>query len=408
MRASRILAFLVLGLAIPGQALPAAAFDLQSLLPSFLGGRNTEPERVLRPERPRPSRPPSSARQPFAVPTSDAEKPSPSASQIVTVLGDSLGIQLGQGLREVLLAKPDIGIVSKARGSTGLINPAERDWPKFTRELSASPDRNSLTVIMLGSNDGQPIRDETGVTQEIGSEKWVELYTRRVDEMLAPLKERKIPVLWVGLPVARSEKLSASFSVLNRIYRERTEKAGYRYVDVWEAFIDENSHFSESGPNVSGEIVKLRTGDGVHFTKAGYRKLAFFVERDLSKLLQPNETPPDAGVLPEELREQIKLQSEPQSPSGGIDLRTAVPLPDVAAPAPELRKREAGPIVPLTVQPLAPSGALVAQGPARDPALKPEDPALRDAAKLSDEVFSVGKAQYPKPNRGDDFGWPRR
>ena len=404
MRTSRIIAAVTITLLLAEPTPPAAAFDLDFLIPSFLSGkRPPEPQRVIRPERPRPQQP-QPQRQPFSVPTSDAEKPAPSASQIVTVLGDSLGIQLGQGLRDAMQPKPDVGIVSKARGSTGLINPAERDWPKFTRELGASADRNSLTVIMLGSNDGQPLRDETGVIQEIGSDRWIDLYAKRVDDMLAPLKDRKVPVVWVGLPAPRSEKLGSSFLTLNKIYRERVEKAGFRYVDIWEAFVDENGRFSESGPDIAGEIVKLRAADGVHFTKSGYRKLAFFVERDLGKFLQSGETLPDTGVMPDELREQIKLQSEPKSASDAIDLRAAVPLPDVAALAPELRKREAGPIVPLTAQPVATNGALVSQAPVVPPA----DPALRDAARLSEEVFGVGKAQYPKPNRGDDFGWPRR
>ena len=109
--------------------------------------------------------------------------------------------------------------------------------------------------------------------------------------------------------------------------------------------------------------------------------------------------------MPEELREQIRLQAEPaRGPPTPGDIRNAVPLPDIASIAPELQKREAGPIVPLTVQPVASAGTLID----RPLAPPPTDIALRDATKLSNEVFAVGKVQYPKPNRGDDFGWPRR
>lgn len=402
-RTASIACFLLLA-ALLGAPSPGRALDLDFLIPSiFSRPKPVEPPAPLRPERPKQTAP-QQRKAPFSVPTTDAEKPSPEARLIVTVIGDSLGIQLGQGLRDALIAKPDIGLVNKARGNTGLVNMSERDWPKFVKDMAASPDRNNLTLVMIGSNDNQPIRDETGAAQEPLSDKWVEIYSKRVDDMLAPLKERKIPVLWVGLPPTRYEKLTARFLAMNKIFRERAQKAGVAYIDIWDAFLDEDGKFEASGPDISGEIVKLRAGDGVHFTKPGYRKLAFFVERDVLKLVDPDDKPEGNVSLPPELREQIRLQSEPAPPPKPGDIANAVPIPDAAGLAPELRKREAGPIVPLTGPPPA-SSAILAQGQTVRPV---SDPSLREAARVSEEVFAIGKAQYPKPNRGDDFGWPRR
>ena len=400
----RLTVCLLLTLAITAGAQPAAALDLESFLPSiFSRPKPVEPPAPVRQARPKPVNPPPS-RVPFSVPTADAEKPSPEARLIVTVVGDSLGVQLGQGLREALIAKPDIGLVNKARGNTGLVNMSERDWPRYIRDMTAGSEKNNLTLIMIGSNDNQAIRDEAGTIQEPLSEKWIELYTKRVDDMLAPLKERKIPVLWVGLPPTRYEKLTARFLAFNKIYRERAQKAGVAYIDIWDAYLAEDGKFQASGPDISGEIVKLRAGDGVHFTKPGSRKLAFFVERDMLKLVEPEEKPEGNVSLPPELREQIRLQADPVSPPRLGDIANAVPIPDAAGLAPELRKREAGPILPLTGQPPNSSGPLM-QGRGVRPT---PDPALKEAVRISEEVFTVGKAQYPKPNRGDDFGWPRR
>ena len=210
-----ILLALLTGMALVGAA-PASAFDLDFLIPSFLSRKPAAPPVIPQPERARPA-PARQAPKAFAVPTTDTEKPSPDAKQIVTVVGDSLGIQLGQGLREALKDRPEIGLVNKARGNTGLVNMSERDWPKFMRELANSPDRNTVTLIMIGANDNQALRDELGGYQEPMSDKWVEIYTRRVDDMIAPLQDKKIPVIWVGLPATKYEKMTANFLLFNKI-----------------------------------------------------------------------------------------------------------------------------------------------------------------------------------------------
>ena len=382
-------------------ATPAGAQGLDTLFSNLFGNRRpAEPAPQAAPQKPRRATTP--ARPVFSVPVVDTEKPVSDAKIIVTVVGDSLGIQLGQGLRDALKGRPEVGFVNKARGNTGLSNTAERDWPKSMRDFAAGSERSNLAVVMIGSNDAQPLRDETGIVQEPLSERWADLYAKRIDEMLLPMQERKIPVLWVGLPISRSDRLNARFLGMNRLFRSRVEKAGGTYVDVWDAFADQEGRYQAVGPDIGGEVTKLRTTDGVHFTKPGQRKLAFFVEREAIRLLDLNK-PDEAATMPDELREQIRRQGVPDAPFAPDDIRNAVPMPDVARLSPELRKREAGPIAPLTEAPVTPAGTL-AQGQSGLPA----DPALRAATRLSDEVFSVGKAQYPKPNRGDDFGWPRR
>jgi hypothetical protein len=40
------------------------------------------------------------------------------------------------------------------------------------------------------------------------------------------------------------------------------------------------------GPDFEGQIRRLRSYDGVYFTKAGARKLAHYVERKINRLLE--------------------------------------------------------------------------------------------------------------------------
>ena len=94
-----------------------------------------------------------------------------------------------------------------------------------------------------------------------------------------------MPVIWVGLPSQRGPKASADSSYLNELYRSRAEKAGIVYVDIWDGFVDEAGRYSPQGPDYEGQIRRLRTGDGVYFTKFGARKLAHYVEREIQRTI---------------------------------------------------------------------------------------------------------------------------
>ncbi len=54
-------------------------------------------------------------------------------------------------------------------------------------------------------------------------------------------------------------------------------------VDVY--VFDENGKFVISGSDINGQQVRLRGSDGINFTKAGKRKLAFYVEKEIRRVL---------------------------------------------------------------------------------------------------------------------------
>ncbi|MFK5047666.1 DUF459 domain-containing protein, partial [Klebsiella pneumoniae] len=91
-----------------------------------------------------------------------------------------------------------------------------------------------------------------------------------------------VPVLWVGLPAIRGQKGTSDMLFLDALYRDGAGKAGITYVDVWDGFVDEAGRFMPKGPDFEGQPRKLRSDDGVFFTKAGARKLAHYVEREVT------------------------------------------------------------------------------------------------------------------------------
>ncbi len=99
--------------------------------------------------------------------------------------------------------------------------------------VAVSDQKISLAVMQVGANDRQAIR-EGDVTHEPFSERWREIYRQRIDDIASQFAEKRVPLIWVGLPPMQNRRLSADMVSLNELVRERIERAGARYVDIWE------------------------------------------------------------------------------------------------------------------------------------------------------------------------------
>src|ERR1700723_542931 len=214
-------------------------------------------------------------------------------------------------------------------------------------------------------------RSPNGV-YEFREERWVELYVKKIEEMIGVLKSRGVPVLWVGLPALRGAKATSDMLFLDSLYRDAAGKAGITYVDVWDGFVDEAGRFLEKGPDVEGQTRQLGSSDGVYFTKAGARKLAHYVEREMTRLLAARSAP-------------IALPTEPATPDANA-------LSGQPAPRPL-----AGPILPLVASSVGTDQLLGGPG---------SRPAAVDA--LAARTLVKGEPLTPPAGRADDFAWPRR
>ena len=207
---------------------------------------------------------------------------------------------------------------------------------------------------------------------EFREDPWVEFYSKKIEEMIAAVKSKGVPVIWVGLPAISGSKSTSDMLFLDSLYREAANKAGITYVDVWDGFVDERGLFQRKGPDFEGQIRQLRSNDGVFFTRAGARKLAHYVEREITRVLAARSGP-------------IPLPTEPATP----DINA---MPGQAAPRPLV-----GPILSLTAPLLAADRLLGGAG---------TRPAAVDA--LAARTLVKGEALSPPPGRADDFAWPRR
>src|SRR5467141_1802806 len=55
---------------------------------------------------------------------------------------------------------------------------------------------------------------------EFREQRWIELYNKKIEEMIGVLKTKGVPVLWVGLPVVRGPKATADTLFLDSLYRD--------------------------------------------------------------------------------------------------------------------------------------------------------------------------------------------
>jgi uncharacterized protein len=298
----------------------------------------------------------------------------------VAVLGDSLGQLLGQGLTTALSDRPEVEVLRDAKEDSGLVRDDYYDWPKAAHDLVASGQKINVAVIMIGSNDHQTLHDSTG-SYDPGTPQYQQIYSARIEAVAKTFHDAKIPLLWVGLPIMKTDRFSTEMAALNDLYRQYASRNGATYIDTWEDFVDDDGQFSSYGPDVDGQVVRLRALDGVHFTKAGALKLASFVEPQIRDILNGSAPQDDAALA----------KIETTAPAGTNSPATGAAVTPVKPPV--------GPVLPLTGPVLAPGGQLAT--------LAPNAPKT-DTASLVEQTFATGKPAPPTPGRADDFAWPRK
>jgi hypothetical protein len=382
----------------------------QQLFGPFIGQPDRDRD-YYRPERrPRRSAPQHVDHSQAPPPEKREEGAAPTTS--IVVMGDGMADWLAYGLEEAFSDSPEVAIVRKNKALSGLIRyeaHGDKDWPQIAREILTNEKANYV-VMMLGLSDRQNIREkdikepETEKADQAGpaagaddaqsqdqkddsdqkaaaaperkakkgnaiiefrSDRWAEVYSRRIDETIAALKSKGVPVFWVGLPSIRGTKSTADAVYLNDLYRARAERAGIVYIDIWDGFVDESGKYSSYGPDYEGQTRRLRTADGVFFTNYGARKLAHYVEREIRRYMNNRAL-------------QVSL------PSG------TGPMPN-GNPA---ERPVVGPVLPLT----APLGTVdvLAGAAGRQPAGNP----------LATQVLVKGEAVTAPPGRADNFTWP--
>jgi uncharacterized protein len=172
----------------------------------------------------------------------------PPAETVVVI--DSFAEWLAYGLEQVFAETPQIGIVRKVKSDLGLVRDDARldapEWTQAIKDLLPATEKANAIVVMLGVNDRSSLRERAPPAKETSSpsdnnhpapagagaqrpppsasfefhtDKWAELYSKRIDDMIAALQTRGVPIIWVGLPAIRGAKSTTDMSYLDELYR---------------------------------------------------------------------------------------------------------------------------------------------------------------------------------------------
>jgi uncharacterized protein len=203
----------------------------------------------VEPRRPRRSEAKARARLAPVAPKPEVAEVDPNTH--IAVFGDRLADLVGEGLEEAYDEADDILVVRETHSDSGLADAAAQDWPKIIQEFLETDKKVAFAVVMLGANDRKPIR-EGEVSHPPLSEPWKEIYGQRIESVLRVFQERRLPVIWVGAPPMREERVSADLLALNDLVRDRVQRAGAIFVDIWPGFVDSENRYAVKGPDFEG------------------------------------------------------------------------------------------------------------------------------------------------------------
>jgi hypothetical protein len=239
---------------------------------------------------------PEPAAKPGADPTRPAAKPpartafTPQKKLRLWVAGDSLVITPGFAVVRAAGASPVIQSVGGVDGrvATGLTRPDVFNW--FTRIRDEMKRlKPKVVVLNFGGNDDKGYMTGLPEGASIGSfasPSWSAEYRRRVAGVLDTVNRAGGVVVWIGLPITRSEAQTQRFDAINAIVQKESKRRPGKaiFIDTYTMFAGDNGGFTEYLENAKGDTVKVRAGDGVHFDTEGGDMIAREVLKELNRL----------------------------------------------------------------------------------------------------------------------------
>ena len=206
------------------------------------------------------------------------------------IAGDSLVITPGYSIVRAAGASPVIQSVGGVDGhvATGLTRPDVFNWFTHIRD-EVKRLKPKVVVLNFGGNDDKSYMTGLPEGSSIGSfasPSWSAEYRRRVAGVMDTVNRAGGVVVWIGLPITRSEAQTQRFDTVNAIVQKEAKARPGKaiFVDTYTMFAGDKGGFTEYLENATGDTVKVRAGDGVHFDTEGGNLIAREVLKQLNEL----------------------------------------------------------------------------------------------------------------------------
>ncbi|MCB1550148.1 MAG: DUF459 domain-containing protein [Hyphomicrobiaceae bacterium] len=199
-------------------------------------------------------------------------------SLTIAVVGDSLADGMWAGLYRTVQRDKRYKIYRGAKNSVGFTGSDLTDM--IDRAFAKGPVH--ALVMMIGANDRRSFFIGSRSHALLGTPKWVELYRGRIERFMDHAARRKVPLVWILLPVMREDDANVDARRVNDIV---TAAAHSRplvlLLPTWELTADAKGRYTAHFKDRDGKMQLMRMSDGVHFTAPAYELIA---DRVLARL----------------------------------------------------------------------------------------------------------------------------
>lgn len=255
----------------------------------ILFGRK-QPEKIVYPPPPDPVK-----KKPIKTPVPQKTNQKAADAKRILVLGDFVASAVSDGLNQLYSDNPNVVVLTATNNSSGLVRDDYYNWPTSISKF-VEQEKPAVIIMTLGANDYQPLKANSK-TINVDEREWSDYYRQRINTLVSALKQTGKPWIWLGQPAFKDQKLTLAVTSLNRFYKQQIENAGGHFIDIWDGFVDDQGKFALSGYDVNGQTVRLRANDGINFTSAGKKKLAFYLQKPLEGIFNFKSNDTNSNVM---------------------------------------------------------------------------------------------------------------
>ena len=200
----------------------------------------------------------------------------------VLLAGDSILRQTGPSLDDDFGFSVEID--NEAVNNSGLLTPHYVDWHRRLAKQLDEGDPAVVVFLFIGNyteddfyvnGDGEQVQKNTP--------EFFEAWGHEADRLMQLVKDTDSEVFWVLPPPQLSAENQATTDGIRQVYTDLAERwPRIHLIDSNEALAGPNGEYLATTTNARGATVELRTGDSVHLTDAGARRLARVIHDEIA------------------------------------------------------------------------------------------------------------------------------
>lgn len=199
----------------------------------------------------------------------------------IAVVGDSLADGMWTGLYRVVGKSKVYSVYRGAKNSVGFSGGGLTEM--IDRAFAAG--KMHALVMMIGANDRKTIFAEDKAPAQFRSPEWRAIYAERAAHFMDYAGKQSVPLIWILLPVMRTEEANQDAQMINAIITEAARSRPHvTLIETATLTADEQGAYTAYFPDLNGQRRLMRSGDGIHFEPLGYELIATLVLKRLREL----------------------------------------------------------------------------------------------------------------------------